>query len=61
MRHARAPIIGISMAARGGYSNAVRYSHSSTLRSLQEIFGVGPLLCDAANATNLSDLFLTFP
>ena len=52
----------LSPAAKGGgYSNAVRYSHSSTLRSLQEIFGVGPLLCDAANATNLSDLFLTFP
>jgi len=52
----------LSPAAKGGgYSNAVRYSHSSTLRSLQIIFGVGPLLCDAANAVDLSDLFVTFP
>jgi hypothetical protein len=39
----------------------VPYSHSSTLRSLQIIFGVGPLLCHAANANDLSDLFLAFP
>jgi phosphatidylinositol-3-phosphatase len=52
----------LSPAGKGsGYSNAIRYSHSSTLRTLQEIFAVGPLLCDAANAVNLSDLFLTFP
>lgn len=44
----------------GGYSNAIAYSHSSLLRTLQEIFGVGPLLCDAANATPLTDLFRTF-
>jgi phospholipase C len=54
--------IVLSPAAKGGgYSNAIRYSHSSTLRTLQEIFAVGPLLCDAANATDLSDLFRTFP
>src|SRR5205085_1504929 len=30
----------LSPAAKGGgYSNAVRYSHSSTLRSLQELVG----------------------
>jgi phosphatidylinositol-3-phosphatase len=49
------------LAKGGGYSNAIRYSHSSTLRSLQIIFGVGPLLCDATNANDLSDLFRTFP
>ena len=54
--------IVLSPAAKGrGYSNAIPYSHSSTLRSLQIIFGVGPLLCDAANATDLGDLFATFP
>ena len=37
------------------------YTHSSMLRSLQEIFGVAPLLGDAANAANLSDLFRSFP
>jgi phosphatidylinositol-3-phosphatase len=44
-------------AKGGGYANSVHYTHSSTLRTFQEIFGVGPLLGDAANATDLSDLF----
>ena len=33
------------------------YTHSSDLRTMQEIFHVGPFLGDAANATDLSDLF----
>jgi hypothetical protein len=40
-----------------GFTNIVYYTHSSTLRTLQEILGVRPLLGDAANATDLSDLF----
>jgi hypothetical protein len=48
-------------ARGGGYSNAIRYTHSSLLRSLQEIFGAGPLLCDAANATPVADLFRSYP
>jgi phospholipase C len=48
-------------AKGGGYSNTLHYTHSSTLRTLQEIFGVTPLLGDAAQATDLSDLFKTFP
>ena len=52
----------LSAFARGnGYSNTVHYTHSSLLRTVQEIFGVTPLLGDAANATDLSDLFATFP
>jgi phosphatidylinositol-3-phosphatase len=47
-------------AKGGGYSNTIQYTHSSTLRTLEEIFGVTPLLGDAANATDLSDLFKTF-
>lgn len=49
------------LAKGGGYSNTVRYTHSSTLRTVEEIFGVTPLLNDAANATDLSDLFVTLP
>lgn len=49
------------LSVGGGYHNAIRYTHSSTLRTFQEIFGVGPLLGDAANAQNLSDLFVTYP
>ena len=48
-------------AKGGGYSNTLHYTHSSTLRTLEEIFGVTPLLGDAAHATDLSDLFKTFP
>jgi hypothetical protein len=36
-----------------------RYSHASTLRTMQAVFGVQPFLCDAANASDLSDLFRT--
>lgn len=51
-------MIMLSPLARGnGYASTVHYSHSSLLRTIQEIFKVRPLLGDAANATNLSDLF----
>ena len=44
------------------YSNTIHYSHSSFLRTMQEIFGVDlshgySWLGDAVNATDLSDLF----
>jgi len=39
------------------YASPVNFTHSSDLRTMQEIFGVGPLLADAANADDLSDLF----
>ncbi len=44
-----------------GYSNSTMYTHSSTLRSLQEIFGVSPFLGGAATSNDLSDLFVSFP
>jgi hypothetical protein len=40
------------------FASAVNLSHSSDLRTMQEIFRTsGPFLGDAANATDLSDLF----
>lgn len=55
-------LILLSPAAKGnGYSNTIHYTHSSTLRTIQEIFGVTPLLGDATNAANLSDLFQIYP
>jgi phospholipase C len=55
-------MIVLSPYARGhGYANTIHYTHSSTLRTLEEIFGVSPWLGDAANATDLRDLFSTFP
>ena len=50
-------MIVLSPLAKTNYSNAIHYTHSSTLRTMQEIFNVGPLLRDAANATDLSDFF----
>ena len=54
-------LIVLSPDAKPGYSNSIPYTHSSTLRTLQEIFGVRPYLGDAANATDLSDLFVNYP
>src|SRR5262249_5730649 len=56
------PEIVISPLAKGNaYTNNILYTHSSDLRTLEELFGVfGPnntFLGDAANATDLSDLF----
>jgi hypothetical protein len=51
-------MIVLSPFAKGsGYHNSIHYDHSSLLRTEQEIFGVAPLLRNAANATDLSDLF----
>jgi hypothetical protein len=51
-------MILISPLARGGgYANSIYYTHSSLVRTMQEIFNVSPWLGDAANATDLSDLF----
>ncbi len=45
------------LAKGGGYASGVFYDHSSTLRTMQEIFQVRPLLGDAANVSPLNDLF----
>ncbi len=53
----------LSPFAKGGghqsYGNYIRYDHSSTLKTLQEIFGVSPLLGAAAHPAtqDLGDLF----
>ena len=39
------------------YASPLNYTHSSDLRTMQEIFHVGPFLGDAENAIDLSDLF----
>jgi len=39
------------------YASPVNYTHSSDLRTMQDIFRVGPFLDDALNANDLSDLF----
>lgn len=55
-------MIVLSPAAKGGgYTTTIGYTHSSTLRTLQAIFGVTPWLGDAAKASDLRDLFQVFP
>ena len=39
------------------YASPLNYTHSSDLRTWQNVFHVGPYLRDAANAVDLSDLF----
>jgi len=57
------PVFLLSPFAKGGgktaYSNTIHYDHSSTLKTIEEIFGVGPLLGGAADpkTVDLSDLF----
>ena len=41
------------------YASPVNFTHSSDLRTMQEIFGLGPLLGDLVNANDLSDLFVS--
>jgi alpha-glucosidase (family GH31 glycosyl hydrolase) len=51
-------IVLSSFAKGGGYHGTIRYTHGATLRTLQKIFGVNPLLGGAANAPDLSDLLV---
>ena len=52
-------MIVISPLAKGhGYFNTNYYTHGSTLRTMQEVFGVRPFLHGASLVSSLADLFL---
>jgi phosphatidylinositol-3-phosphatase len=55
------PFIVLSPKAKAGFASQTKLTHSSMLRSVQEIFGLAPLLRDAQNATNLAEFFTSFP
>jgi hypothetical protein len=56
------PMILLSPFAKGNhYSNTIYYTHSSMLRTMQEIFGVYPYIRYASGAKDLRDLFSVFP
>jgi hypothetical protein len=55
------PFLALGEGVKRGYQNEIHYTHSSLLRSLEEIFNVSPLLGGAATATDLRDLFTVFP
>src|SRR5258708_1123307 len=46
-----------SPLAKKNYSNTIPYHHTSTLKTLEEIFGVSPFLGGAASAIDLNDFF----
>jgi len=51
-------MIVVSALAKGnGYTNSIHYTHSSTLLTMEEIFGLSVRLGASKNATDLSDLF----
>ena len=56
-------IVVSPLGKTGGYANSIAYDHSSTLKTVQAIFGLTPLLRHAGDAsvTDLRDLFTTFP
>jgi len=54
-------LIVVSPLAKPGYAGTQPYSHASTLRTIEEVLGLTPLLRDAASATSLSDLFAKYP
>jgi hypothetical protein len=54
-------MIALGKKVKVGYENAIPYTHSSTLRTMQTIFGVYPFLGDAENAVDLGDFFTSFP
>ncbi len=56
-------LIVLSKSAKLGHAGMVKYTHSSTLKTVQEILGVTPLLGGAADAAtaDLSDLFNKLP
>jgi phosphatidylinositol-3-phosphatase len=56
------PMIVLSPYAKGnGYHNSIGYTHSSLLRTTQEIFGVSPMIRNADAMPDLHDLFQVFP
>lgn len=54
-------MIVLSPDIRRGFRDSAYYTHSSTLRTIQEIFGVRPLLGAAARARDLRRMFRVFP
>jgi hypothetical protein len=55
------PFLALGEGVKRGYKNEIYYTHSSLLRTLEEIFKVSPMLGGAATATDLRDLFSVLP
>lgn len=55
------PAIVLSPFIKPGFASFTPYTHSSLLRTLQEIFNVSPLIRGAATASDMSSMFSVFP
>jgi hypothetical protein len=53
-------MIVLSDFAKVGYASSLAYTHSSTLRTFETIFGV-PFLRGAVSSNDLSDMFTAYP
>jgi phosphatidylinositol-3-phosphatase len=54
-------LIALSPFAKPGYAGMIPYTHSSLLRTIQDTLVLRPFMRDAANATSLEDLFVSYP
>ncbi len=54
------PFVALGPTVKTGYAGGTMYSHSSLVKSIEEIFGL-PVLSTAMGANDFSDLFTTFP
>jgi phospholipase C len=54
------PVFVLSPFGKPGFKSTTTFTHSSTLKTVEEIFGL-PQLRDAKNATDLSEFFMKFP
>lgn len=52
------PFIAVGPGVKQNYAGAVEYTHSSLVKSVEEIFGL-PILPTVANAQDFADLFVT--
>jgi hypothetical protein len=53
--------MALGRGVKHGYKNYIRYTHSSLLRTLEEILNVRPFLGAAAYSNDLHDLFYKLP
>ena len=54
-------LIALSKNAKPGYAGSIKYSHSSLVRTVQDIFAMRPYMRDSNNVAGLDDLFVAYP
>jgi hypothetical protein len=54
-------MIVLGKSVKVGFTSNTPFTHSSTVRTMQDIFGLSPYLGGAAGATSLAEMFTTLP